>query len=139
MSLSISVIVFEEFMDFFSVDNKCIGKVMEVNHNVDSVLSSTTLSCTKDSNEVAIGVEVEGIERAEERISLRLGYDWVNHKVQDFFSWYRSSSTLSDLLPNIYIYSPNAIKEIISFRHTGVVDNVCHVRESDSCEFFYIL
>ena len=48
---------------------------MEVNHNVDSIASSATLSCMKDSNEAAISVEVEGTERAEERISLRLGYD----------------------------------------------------------------
>jgi len=91
----------------------------------------------KDLNEADIDVEIEGTERAEERISVCLGYDWVNHKVREFFSRYRSSSSFSDVLSNIYIYSPNAIEEIISFRRVGAVDNVCHGCESDSCEFFY--
>jgi len=81
MSLSSYVFVSDEFIGFFSAGNESIGKVMEANQNVDSLSSSATLSCMKDSNDAVIAVEVEGTERAEERISLRLGYDWVNHKV----------------------------------------------------------
>jgi len=119
MSLSNSVFVSDEFTAFSSAGNESIGRVMEVNQNVDSVSSSATLSCMKDSNEAAIDVEIEGTERAIERISLRLGYNWVNPKVREFFSRYRSSSALSDFLSKIYIYSPNAVEEIIFFRHVG--------------------
>jgi len=134
MSLSNTVFVFDEFKGFWSAGNESNGRVLKTNQNVDSVSSSATLSCMKDSNDAVIDVEVEGTEKVEERISLCLGYDWVNHKLRDFFSRYRSSSTLSVFLSKIYINSPNAIEEIISFRRAGAVDNVC---ESHNCEFFY--
>jgi len=38
---------------------------MEANQNVDSVSSSATLSCMKDSNEAILDVELEGTERAK--------------------------------------------------------------------------
>jgi len=110
---------------------------MKTNTNIDLVSSSATLSCMKDSNDASMDVEVEErAERAEGRISLRLDYDWVNPKVREYFSRYCSSSTLSLFLSNIYIYSPNATEEIISFWHTRAVDNVCHVCEGDNGDFF---
>ena len=76
------VFVSDEFTGFSSAGNECTGRVMETNKDTDSVSSSATLSCMKDSNDVTMDVEVEErAERAEGRISLRLSYDWVNPKV----------------------------------------------------------
>jgi len=47
------------------------------------------------------------------------------------------SSVLRSFLSNISIYSRNATNEIISFRRARDIDNVCHGREGESCEFFY--
>jgi len=61
--------------------------MIKINQDMDSVSSSATLSCMKDSNDAAMDVEVEEKnEKAYKRLSLRLGYDWVNPKVQEYFS-----------------------------------------------------
>ena len=112
-------------------------RVIRANQDADSASSSSTLSCMKDSNEAMIDVETKKAERTITRTNLRLGYNWVNPKVREFFSRYRFSKDLRDFLSNTHIYSPNVVDDIISFRRTGDIDNVCHGREDDNCEFFY--
>ena len=87
-------------------------------------------------------VDVEAEEReeiAEQRLSLWLEYAWVNPKVREYFSRYQFTSTLRNFLSQIYVYSPYATEEIISFRRTCAIDNVCHGREGDKHEFFLFL
>jgi len=78
------------------------GKVFETNKNIHSDASSTTVSLVKNktygdmsSSDEAMDLEAkERFERAEENWSLCCGYDWVNPKVCEYFSWYRYSSVL---------------------------------------------
>jgi len=85
---------------------------------------------------VDIDVE-EKDELAEQKLKPRLGYEWVHPKVREFFSRYKFSLNLRNLLSNLYIYSPEATEEILSFRRARAIDNVCHGREGDNSKFFY--
>jgi len=117
MSSSSSVSVSFEFTGFSSTSNESTGRVIETNKNAKSSLSPETLSCMNSSSKDVVDVEAEEREEiAEQRLSLRLGYEWVNPKVREYFSWYQFSSTLRNFLSQIYVYSPDATEEIISFR-----------------------
>jgi len=92
----------------------------------------------KDSNEAATAVVPHKVERIAPQRTPRPGYNWVNSKVQEFFSLYRSSNELCDFLSNTQIYSSNINEDIISFQRAENVDNVWHGRENEKSEFFFI-
>jgi len=127
MSSSSSISVSDEFTGFSSASNGSTGRVIETNKDIDLVVSSATISCMKDLSEEAIDVEAkERAERVEEKLSLRLGYDWVTPKVWEYISQYRYSSIIRCFLSNISIYCPDATDEVISFRHARAICNVCY-------------
>jgi len=75
MSSSSFVSVFYEFMGFFSASNRSTVRVIKDNNDIVSVASSATLSCMKGLSEETIDIEVEErTERAEEKLSPRIGY-----------------------------------------------------------------
>jgi len=86
----------------------------------------------KDSNEAATVTVAERVKVISPRKKLRPGYNWVDSKVRDFFSRYRSANELHDFVSNSHIYYSDVENDIISFQHVGDVDNVCHGREGDS-------
>ena len=138
MSSSSSVSVSSEFTEFSSTSNESTGRVIESNKNANPALSPETVSCLNSSSKDGVDVEAEEREEmAEQKLSLRRGYEWVNPKVREYFSRYQFTSTLRNFLSKIYVYSPDATEEIISFRRTCAIDNVCHGREGDEHEFFY--
>ena len=92
----------------------------------------------KDSNEVATAVVPHRAKKIASQRTRRPGYNSVNSKVREIFSRYRSSDELRDFLSNTQIYSSNIDEDIISFRRARNVDNVCHGRENDKSEFFYL-
>ena len=117
MSSSSSVSVSSEFTEFSSTSNESTGRVIETNKNANPALSPETVSCLNSSSKDGVDVEVEEREEvAEQKLSLRRGYEWVNPKVREYFSRYQFSSTLRNFLSKIYVYSPDATEEIISFR-----------------------
>jgi len=119
--------------------------VEEIDRNIHSA-SSTTISIARNkafvsfpSSDDSPYLEVEHRpEREKENWSLRRGCEWIDYRVQEYFSWYCWSSALRSYLSNISIYSPEATEEVISFRHCRTIDNVCHGRENESCEFFFL-
>jgi len=101
MSSSRYVFVSDEFSRFLSASNKATGRVIETNKDIHSAASSATVSLVKNksSSEEVVVLEVEErAERAEENWTLHLDYDWVNPKVQEYFSQYRYSSILCSFL-----------------------------------------
>jgi len=121
------------------VGGESSARVIQTDRNPDSISSPATLSCMKDSNEATAAVVVNRAKRIAPKTNPHPGYNWVNPKVQEFFSRYRSSKDLRDFLSNTHIYSSNIVEDIISFRHAGNVDNVCHGRENDNNKFFYFM
>ena len=105
--------------------------------NLDSKSSSVTLSFMKDSNEATTVGVPQRFERIAPGKNLRPGYNWVNSKVREFFSRYRSANELRSFLSNSQIYYSDIGSDIISFWPVGNVDNVSHGRENDSNDFFY--
>ena len=101
------------------------------------ISSSATPSCMNDSNGAPTVDGPQEFEIILPRKNLRPGYQWVNPKVREFFSKYRSASELRSFLSHSQIYYSDIENDIISFRRVGDVDNVCHGREGDSYEFFY--
>jgi len=130
MSISSSVSISNEFTGFSSVGGESTRRVIRVDRDADSISSSATLSCMKDSNEATTAVVANRAKRIVPKINFCPGYNWVNPKVREFFSRYRSSKDLRDFLSNTHIYSSNIIEDIISFRRAGNVDKVCHGREN---------
>jgi len=135
--ISISSSVSDEFLGFSSPGGESIGRVVWTQENPESKSSSATLSCMNDSNEATTVLIPHRVERNAPQRTLHPSYNWVNSKVREFFSRYRSSYELRDFLSNTQIYSSSTDENIISFRRAENVDNVCHGREDDKSDFFY--
>ena len=139
MSISSSTSGSDDLSGFSSTAGECTGQAVREEQNLESKSSSATLSCMKDSNGAATFDVPERFEKIALGKRLRPGYNWVNAKVQEFFSRYRSASEIRGFLSNSQIYYSDVENDIISFRRVGDVDNVCHGREGDSSEFFLFL
>ena len=123
--------------DFSSAGGESTGRVVREEDRQDSKSSSATPSCMNDSNGApAVDAPQEfGIVLPQR--NLRPGYQWVNPKVREYLSKYRSAIKLRSFLSHSQIYYSDIENDIISFRRVGDADNVCHGREGDSYEFFY--
>ena len=120
--------------------------MIETNKDTCSTASSATIYVVKNkassdmsSSEEVVDLEIEEkAERAEENWSLKRGYEWVDYQVRKYFSCYRWFSALCSFLSNIFVYYPEATEEIIYFWRCAI-DNVCHGRENETCEFLLFL
>ena len=124
--------------DCSSAGGESTGRVVREEDHPDSKSSSATPSCMNDSNGAPTVDVPQEVEFILPRKNLRPGYQWVNPKVREFFSKYRSATELRSFLSHSQIYNSDIENDIISFRRVGDVDNVCHGREDDSYEFFFI-
>jgi len=104
MSISSSVYVSNEFTGFSRASGESTGRVIRADRDPDSISPSATLSCTKDSNEATNAIVANMAERIAPKINPRLGYNWVNPKVREFFSRYCSSKELRDFLSYPYLF-----------------------------------
>ena len=105
----------------------------------DSKSSSATPSCMNDSNGASTVDAPQEFGIVLPQKNLRPGYQWVNPKVREYLSKYRSAIKLRSFLSHSQIYYSDIENDIISFRRVGDADNVCHGREGDSYEFFLFL
>jgi len=137
MSISSSVSFYDEFLGFSSAGGESMGRVVRTEENPESKSSSATLSCMKDSNEATIVVVPHRAEGIAPQRTSRPGYNWVNSKVRDFFSRYRSSNELRDFLSNTQIYSSNIDEDIITFRRAGMLTMFVMVMKMTRVNFFY--
>jgi len=123
--------------DCSSAGGESTGRVVRAEDHPDSKSSSATPSCMNDSNAApTVGVSQE-TDLMSARKNLRPGYQWVNPRVREYFSKYRSAMELRNFLSHSQIYYSDIENDIISFRRVGDADNVFHGREDDSYEFFY--
>ena len=125
--------------DFSSAGGESTGRVVREEDHPDSKSSSATPSCMNDSNGAPTVDAPQEFKIIKPWKNLRPGYQWVNPKVREFFSKYRSASELRSFLSRSQIYYSDIENDIISFRRVGDVDNVCHGREGDNYEFFLFL
>ena len=116
----------DDLSDFSSAGGESTGRVVRGEQDLESKSSSATLSCMKDSNDVVTTAVAERVRMVSPKKILRPGYNWVNPKVRDFFSRYRSANELRNFVSNSQIYYSDFENDIISFRRVGDVDNVCH-------------
>jgi len=133
--------------EFLNVSGQATGRVVEeINRSIKSATSSTTVSIARNktfigfpSSDDSPDIETkQQAEMAEENWSLKRGYEWVDYRVRKYFSCYRWFSALCSLLSNIFVYYPEATEEIIYFWRCAI-DNVCHGRENETCEFLLFL
>jgi len=115
MSILSSVSASDDFTGFSSAGGESTGRVIRAEQKSHSKSSYATLSCMKDSNEATTVVVPHKTERIASQRILCLGYNWVNSKVREFFSRYRSAQELCNFLSNSQIYSSNIDDDIISF------------------------
>ena len=137
MSISSSSSVTDDLSGFSSAGGESTGRVVREEEHLESKSSLATPSCMKDSNETPTVDAPPTFERIMPPKNLRPGYQWVNPKVREFFSRYRSASELRSFLSHSQIYYSDIENDIISFQRVGNVDNVCHGREGDNYEFVY--
>ena len=123
--------------DFSSAGGESTGRVVREEDRQDSKSSSATPSCMNDSNGAPTIDAPQEFGIVLPQRSLRPGYQWVNPKVREYLSKYRSAIELRSFLSHSQIYYSDIENDIISFRRVGDADNVCHGREGDSHEFFY--
>ena len=137
MSISSSSSATDDLSGFSSAGGESTGRVVREEEYLKSKSSSATPSCMKDLNGAPTVDAPPIFERIMPPKNLRPGYQWVNPKVREFFSRYRSASELRSFLSHSQIYYSDIENDIISFQRVGNVDNVCHGREGDNYEFVY--
>ena len=88
MSISSSTSASDDLSGFSSAGGESTRRVVREEQNLESKSSSATLSCMKDSNGAATVDVPKRLEIISPRKNLCPGYNWVNSKVQEFFSRY---------------------------------------------------
>jgi len=102
-----------------SAGGESTGRVVREEVPPESKSSSATPSCMNDSNGApAVDVPQE-FEFIEPQRNFRPGYQWVNSKVREYFSKYRSANELRSFFPILKFII--LILKMISF-HFGVLE-----------------
>ncbi|XP_068500122.1 uncharacterized protein [Phaseolus vulgaris] len=110
--------------EFSSAGGESTGRVVREEVPPESKSSSATPSCMNDSSGApAVDIPQE-FEFIVPQKNLRPGYQWVNPKVREYFSKYRSANELRSFLSRSQIYYSDIENDIISFRRVGDVDNL---------------